>query len=100
MVWKQVCVNVDLEDLFTPQRQDLEPEQTARAGTGWSALGVCLPERGSQPVGYMGSVFICLLSGASTDLFVWRQEKKKKKKKWQETRHTVLEVFSPAMLTG
>ena len=43
------------------------PEQMGRAGVGWSAIGVCLPERGSQPPGYVGSVFICLLSGASTE---------------------------------
>ena len=63
------------------QRQDLVPEQTGRAAVGWSAIGVRLPERGSQPPGYVGSVFICLLSGASTDLFVWRQKKKKTGKK-------------------
>ena len=79
------------------QRQDLVPEQTGRAAVGWSAIGVRLPERGSQPPGYVGSVFICLLSGASTDLFVWRQKKKKNR---QETLHTVLGAFFPAMFTG
>lgn len=73
------------------------PEQMGRAGVGWSAIGVCLPERGSQPPGYVGSVFICLLSGASTNLFVWRQKKKQNR---QETLHTVLGGFLPAVFTG